>query len=1245
MANELRDLVKQERNILKTIDSVKLFVEGFDVEVHSVQVDIRKIELLTDDVDDDEEDAAMDPKKDAENARIIMDAEDKYCTLKAILMSLRPKLFHEPGRIDLIIGAEHYFNLLSDGREKVGDEGPTLQHTVFGWVVSGRAADQPGTMHRTLSYSCTLANLQEQLTKFWEIETCRSSSSQSVEETACEVFFDQTTTRDDAGRFIVALPKREFIINQLGESRNIATRRFLGLERRFQLNPELKAAYADFIHEYERLGHMVQVPDVEKQFPVYYLPHHAVFKLDSTTTKLRVIFDASCKTSSGVSLNDALMVGPVVQEDLITITLRFRLFRIAIVADVEKMYRMILIYLLDRCLQRIVYRDSPDEPIRTYELATVTYGTASAPYLATADNVDEAKQLAKEMISLTSSGGFNLRKWNSNCKGLLAELQSDLIDDRATLELDSSTSPVKTLGLLWEPHSDNFRYHSPKWDNEAVLTKRVVLAEAARLFDPLGLMGPVVVIAKIFLQELWKQQCGWDDPLPQAMQNFWQEYRMNLTALSSFSIPRWIGYTSDAISVELHGFCDASDKAYGASLYMRCTLSDGSVEVRLLIYKSRVAPLEDLKRNKKKLTTPRLELSSALLLSHLYEKVKHSIRIPHTASFWTDSTIVMHWLSSLPSRWQMFVANRVSEIQHITKGFNWNHVAGLENPADIVSRGMIPAQLQYSTIWFEGPPWLRRDRSTWPAGSPEEDFEQSLLEERSAVAIPAQSKPHSDIFSIHSSLSTLIRKVAWIRRFIHNCHHREERRNRYLSHAELQETMLSLIRLSQRESFLEEISALQSGNQVKPSSSINRLTPIFVDGVLYVGGRLSKAPIPASRKHPAILSYHHPLSKLVVIHYHQKLFHARQQLLISRVREKYWPTQIRRLANTVINECVPCFRCRPKVLDQLMADMPSERVTPAPPFLKVGVDYCEPFLVAYPNRRTTPRKYFVAIFVCLVTKAVHLELVGDLTSEAFLAAFKRFVARRGKPTLVMCDNALNFVGARRKLDELHELFRNQQFQQSIVNEAEEDEIEFRFIPARSPNFGGLWEAAVKSFKSHFKRTIGSRTLLHDEMQTVVVQVEAILNSRPLTPISNDPTDFEALTPGHFLVQRPLTAVPEPDLSHIPENRLSLLQKSQDFVQQIWKKWSTQYLSDLHNRTKWTRRRNNISVDTMVVVKEDNIPTMKWKLGRVVKVHAGTDANIRVVTVRTKDGLFRRAISKICVLPIRDNQAVSTSEEN
>lgn len=327
-----------------------------------------------------------------------------------------------------------------------------------------------------------------------------------------------------------------------------------------------------------------------------------------------------------------------------------------------------------------------------------------------------------------------------------------------------------------------------------------------------------------------------------------------------------------------------------------------------------------------------------------------------------------------------------------------------------------------------------------------------------------------------------------------------------------------------------------------------------------------------------------------------------------------------------------------------MADLPPERVTPCFPFQKVGVDYCGPFNVVYPQRRVRPIKCFVAVFVCLVTKAVHLELSADLTTQAFLAALRRFSSRRGKPSLIMCDNAKNFVGARRRLDELAQLFEQQQFQEAVIRRTVEDSIDFRFIPARSPNFGGLWESAVKSFKTLFKRTIGTRSLVYDQMQTVLAQTEAILNSRPLTPISNDPDDFEALTPGHFLVHRPLTAIPEPNLCQIPENRLSAWQLMQAFTQRLWKKWSEQYLSNLHNRTKWTRQRNNIVVGTMVVLKEDNLPPLKWQLARVTDVHPGSDGNIRVVTVRTKDGSYRRAISKICVLPIRDNISL-VEEEN
>lgn len=1177
--------------------------------------------------------------------------------------------FCEPGQIDIIIGAEYFYDLLTDGRSKISEEGPTLQNTVFGWIVSGRISTQPTSPPQAVSFSCTVADIHDQLARFWELESCHSHSIQSVEESTCETIFDETTTRDSSGKFVVSLPKKEFVMQQLGECETIAIKRFLALERRLETHPELKAQYHQFIHKYEELGHMRLVDSNDPEFPVYFLPHHAVFKPDSTTTKLRVVFDASCKTSTGVSLNDALMIGPVVQDDILSIQLRFRLHRITIVADVEKMYRMILVYGSDQRLQCILWRNSPDEPLRIYQLTTVTYGTACAPYLATkclqrladlesekypmaakalkkdfyvddmltgADNIEAATQLTNEMIKLTSSGGFNLRKWNSNSSALLDQLPSNLVDHQPALEFDSSRIPVKTLGLRWDTTSDCFLFESPVWNTDAVITKRIVLADTARLFDPLGLVGPVVVVAKIFVQELWKEKCDWDEPLTETFQVFWMEYRRNLSALSSLSIPRWVAFSTDLASVQVHGFCDASNKAYGACLYLRSTTFSGAVEVRLITAKSKVAPLEDLKRKKRVQTIPRLELSGALLLSHLYEKFVASTSIHHTAHFWTDSTIVMYWLSSLPSRWQMFVANRVSEIQHLTKGSPWSHVAGEENPADIISRGMTPAQLQYERLWFEGPLWLRQYPSTWPSTVPEEEIDPVILEEKKVVALPAMAESVSEIFSLRSSLFSLVRVVAGIRRFVHNTQHRQDRRTGFLTYPEHEEALKFLVLLAQQEAFPAEIAALNKGNPVSPSSAISKLNPVLVEGTLCVGGRLANAPVSMSRKHPMILSHRHPLARLILQYYHQKHFHSGLQLLVSTVRERFWITRIRSLANSVLHECVQCFRTRPKVLDQLMADLPSERVSPAPPFLRVGVDYCGPFHVKYPIRRSGARKHFVAVFVCLVTKAVHLELASDLTSEAFLAAFKRFVARRGKPRLVMCDNATNFVGAKRKLDELQQLFIEQRFQDSVIHGATEDGIEIRFIPARSPNFGGLWEAAVKSFKSHFKRTIGDRVLQYDEMITVLPQIEAILNSRPLTPMSNDPSDFEALTPGHFLVQRPLAAIPEPSLENIQKSRLSMWQQAQDYVQQIWSKWSTQYLSDLHNRTKWTRKRDNISLGTLVLLKEDKLPPLKWKLGRVIDIHPGSDGNIRVVTVKSQDGQYQRAISKICVLPIRDN---------
>ncbi|XP_039434837.1 uncharacterized protein LOC120416979 [Culex pipiens pallens] len=1184
--------------------------------------------------------------------------------------------FFESGPIDVIIGAEHYLNLLENGRLLATDDGPTLQNTVFGWIISGRVPNSSPLEAVAMAYVCTNEELQEQLTRFWELETCWTKSKLSTVESACEVHFEATTVRDATGRFVVTLPKKVSALEQLGDSRTTAIKRYLGLERRLSANPELKKQYSDFIHEYLNLGHMREVVD-EGEGVAYYLPHHAVLRPDSSTTKLRVVFDASCRSSTGVSLNDVLLVGPVVQDDLIDITLRFRLHRYAIVADIEKMYRMIKVQEPDQRLQRIFWRDSTDEFLRIFELTTVTYGTASAPYLATkclqklaeagaethpvaaqvvkndfyvddmttgVQSIEQGKQLVHEMVQLMESAGLSLRKWNSNSREILMNVPESLRDCRALLDMDTSSSTVKTLGTIWEPRTDRFMFTTPKWIEVPVITKRVVASEAARLFDPYGLLQPVVVLAKIFMQRLWELKLNWNDALNEEMQEEWRDFRRNLMGLDGITVPRWVGIGDDNEAVELHGFCDASMVAYGACIYVRTVAKDRSVSVRLLISKSRVAPLDNQKRKNKKQSIPRLELTSALLLAHLYHKVISACPSLKSAKayFWTDSMISKCQISAPPSRWKDFIANRVSEIQHLTPMENWHHVPGVENPADIVSRGMIPALLRYETLWWNGPRWLILDKVNWPQPVPvnEADLDPEVLEVRGPVAAVLPVVGPNEIFGVRSKITDLVRISAiWLRfRFNAQAKNRNCRRTGPLSVDELTGALHALVRLSQRDSFAQELADLTARRRVRDNSRIASLNPQLVDGILCVGGRLRHASISGTRKHPMIIDHKHPFAVIVMEYYHRSMFHVGQQALVSAVRGRFWPTNARNLARQVIHRCVDCYRVKPKVHEQLMADLPPERVLPSTPFSKVGVDYCGPFHIVYPHRRAQPIKSFVAIFVCLVTKAVHLELVADLTTQAFLAALKRFTARRGKPSVIMCDNAKNFVGAQRELEDLRRLFNNQVSQEKIINEAANEEITFKFIPARSPNFGGLWESAVRSFKLLFKRTIGTHNLVYDQMQTLLAQVEAVLNSRPLTPLSSDPSDFEALTPGHFLIHRPLTAIPEPNLDSVPSNRLSAWQHVQHFMQTLWRKWSQQYLSDLNNRTKWAKQKENVKVGTMVLLKEDNQQPMSWPLGRITHIHPGQDGNVRVVTVRTKDGSYNRGISKICVLPIRDNDS-------
>lgn len=318
-----------------------------------------------------------------------------------------------------------------------------------------------------------------------------------------------------------------------------------------------------------------------------------------------------------------------------------------------------------------------------------------------------------------------------------------------------------------------------------------------------------------------------------------------------------------------------------------------------------------------------------------------------------------------------------------------------------------------------------------------------------------------------------------------------------------------------------------------------------------------------------------------------------------------------------------------------MGSLPASRVKISRPFAHCGVDYAGPVVLREGKRRNARNhKAYIAIFICFATKAVHVEVVSDLTTDSFLGAFKRLIARRGKPVHMYSDNGTTFVGAQKQLKELYDFYRNQKTQSDLRQFLSNQGISWSFIPPNAPHFGGLWEAAVKSAKYHAARIVGQAHLTFEEMQTVLSEIEAILNSRPITPLSEDPNDLAYLTLGHFLVGTALNSFPCNDVSEINENRLLRWQRVEQIRQHFWRRWSGEYLNSLQERLKWKENTGTqLRVNQLVFVKQQNLAPLQWVLGRVVDVHPGSDNIVRTATVKTIKGAFVRPLSKLAILPI------------
>ena len=1121
-----------------------------------------------------------------------------------------------------------------------------LINSIFGWMVCG-GTQKESDVSVNFSKLSSVAEYNEKdvevdnlLRQFWEIEEFEPETLKP-ENVRCNQYFSDNVNRDSEGRYVVKMPFKNAEPN-LGNSYYIALKQFRSLEKRLESNTKLKEIYLKFMDDYESCGHMRKLEYSEigsKMGTGCYTPHHGILQQSQEKVKLRVVFNASCKTSNGVSLNDELLPGCNLQIEMFNLLLYVRKYRFIFSADVKQMFRQITICESDQKFQKILWRQSADQPLSHYKLTTVTYGTVCAPFLAMkvlrhhaslykyeyplafelltkrtymddifagSNSIEKLINIKEEIIKVMKLGGFELKKWMSNTNEVIKDFPHDDLAKPELLDM-SNDRIVKTLGLHWRLSDDYFIFKLQLSTTDES-TKRQFLSSISRIYDPMGWLSPVTITLKIMFQELWIKKLSWDDVLPPDFLKTWTTIKNGLIFLKEIEIPRWIG---SGRLVELHGFSDASAKAYGAVVYARVKDFSSNYSISILASKTRVAPL-------KKISIPRLELCAAQLLSQLMKIIIDSLADKVLKIYcWTDSEIVLAWLTNSPSKWKPFVFNRVTDVLTKIPEAKWSYVSTKENPADVASRGMSPEKFKNFELWWNGPTWLGTFMSNESEKLYNTDLEKKKSKDIVLLTVNNDVGLLDKLIARYSSYNRLVRTLAYILRFKWNAtSNTDDKRFGELTVDETDKSLSLIIRHIQMSEFANDINRCSEKGNVSIKSQLYSLSPFLdKDQILRVGGRLQNAFKDFTFKHPIILKCNHFVD-ILILYEHNRHLHAGVSFVVNEIRQNFWIIKLKQRVKKILKGCIPCIKAKIKTYTQRMGALPLSRVQGFRPFLKCGVDFAGPILLRpYKGRGKITVKGYICVFVCLATRALHLELVMGLSAENFIYSLQRFISTRGHVQEIMSDNGKNFIGAVSSLQKAENTIGTSEFDSEVERFMTNNHITWKFIPVASPNYGGIWEAGVRSVKDHIKRSFGEQILTIEEIQTILCQIEGILNSRPLTAIQEDPCEPQVLTPAHFIIGETFSTT---IFDRIEPEKFSLGDRyrlMQEIVKSFWSRWNKEYLNTLQIKSKWKSDSKNAAVGDLVIIKRNQDAPKTWSRGIITKVYPGSDELVRTVEVR------------------------------
>ncbi|KAL3975616.1 lysophosphatidylglycerol acyltransferase 1 [Sarotherodon galilaeus] len=1054
------------------------------------------------------------------------------------------------------------------------------------------------------------------------------------------------------GHFEMPLPVKSERPN-LPNNKACAIHRLKCLEKRLKRNKQYYMDYKKFMDEILAHGDAERVPeqDIDKT-PVWYIPHHGVYH-PQKPGKIRVVFDASAKFQ-GTSLNDHLLTGPELTNTLLGVLCRFRRGPVAFMCDIERMFHQFHVHACDQDYLRFLWWENGDleTPFTVYRMKVHLFGAASSPGcanyglkhlaaegegsfdeetikfiktnfyvddgLASVDTEDQAIQLVNKARKLCSMGKLRLHKFISNSTKVLASLPKEECA-AAPKDLDMAFGEVhmeRALGVQWCVASDQFQFRVVV--KEKPLTRRGVLATVASVFDPLGFVSPFILLGKQILQQMCRDKLSWDDNLPDSLRPQWEAWLRDLGNLADVKVHRcYIPSNFKAQHYELHHFADASASGYGMCTYLRAVSTTGEVHCSLVMGRSRVPPT-------KVTTIPRLELSAAVVAVRTGDMLKKELEMEISEErYWTDSKVVLGYLSNEARRFHVFVANRVERIKQSTDSTQWRYVTSEDNPADHASRGLTAEQLVASN-WFKGPDLL------WQKVIPSGEIKVGELSTSDPEVKNVQvhkiqvEEQRSLLDRLHkfSDWSRMIKAVARLKRYVKGAKDHKSRSHDISSLQERKEAELTIIKMVQETAFAQEIKTLQHHDVMQMKDKVNKLHKLcpFLDdqGILRVGGRLTHAALHPNVKHPAILPRDSHVSALLVKHYHEKTYHQGRGITMNELRANgFWILGCSKIVSSYIYKCVKCRRFRRRTEQQKMADLPEDRMETTPPFTYCGMDCFGPFYVKEGRKEL---KRYGLLITCMCSRAVHLEMLDDLSTDSLINSLRAFVAIRGTVRQIRCDQGTNFVGTRNEF-----LGAFKEMDQAKLGKLD---CEFFMNTPASSHMGGVWERQIRTIRSVLTSILeqSAKQLDSSSLRTFLYEVMAVINSRPLTTDQLcDPSNPEPLTPNHILTMKSTIISPPP--GRFVKEDLYLRKRwrrVQLLANTFWTRWKKEYLLNLQGRQKWTKEHRNAKINDVVLLKDEITPRNQWKLARIIEVYPGKDGKVRKMKLLLSDPTLDRA---------------------